>query len=477
MSVKTKSLAIALSTGLVIGGLTGVPGLTNTFADSSAKTKNVAQMQKAPKNVIVMVGDGMGLGQMEVARLLEYGKTGELHMEQLDNVALLKTYSADNFVTDSGAAGTAIATSVKTNNESIGVDANGNPVDSILDLFQANGKKTGLISTNTVYDATPAAFGSSVSNRWEGSAAIARQLYDSNIDVLLGGGASNFTPEKQEGVDYVEKFREDGYAFATTKEELNKVGTPDKLLGLFHPSYMNYKLDVEETNSQEPTLNEMTAKALDVLSKGKNGFFLMVEGARIDHAAHAADVTGVWKETIEFDNTVKDVVEWAKGRKDTLIVVLADHETMGFSAAETMDIEALKNIEVSPEYMAGQLVKDANGEFAAESVKSVFKEYANINLTDEDVAEFTQNLKDNEGKVYPQHKIGWEIGSVIAKAYKVGVMDREIRAEGSTGGHTGNMVPVFATGVGSERFEGVLDNTDISKLIAETAKLKTIPGE
>jgi alkaline phosphatase len=477
MSAKTKSLAVALSAGLVIGGMTGIPALTDTFAKSPAKTENVSQMQKAPKNVIVMVGDGMGLGQMEVARLLEYGKTGTLHMEKLENVALMKTYSANNFVTDSGAAGTAIATSVKTNNESIGVDADGNEVDSVLDLFQNNGKKTGLISTNTVYDATPAAFGSSAPNRWTGSNEIAKQLYESKIDVLLGGGAGNFTPEKQDGVDLVEKFREDGYAIAGDKEELANVGTPDKLLGLFHPSYMNYKLDVEETNSQEPTLNEMTAKALDVLSKGKDGFFLMVEGARIDHAAHAADVTGVWKETIEFDNTVRDVVEWAKGRKDTLVVVLADHETMGFAAAETMDIEGLKNIQVSPEYMAGLLEKDANGEFTGESVKSVFKTHANIEMTDADVAEFLQNIKDNQGTVYPQHKIGWEIGSIIADYYKAGVMSREIRAESSTGGHTGNMVPVFATGVGSEAFEGVLDNTEISKLIAKTAKLKTVPGE
>ncbi|MCM3587452.1 alkaline phosphatase [Mesobacillus maritimus] len=477
MSVKTKTLAVALSTGLVIGGLTGIPGLTHTFADSSVKKDTVSQMQKAPKNVIVMVGDGMGLGQLEIARLMEYGKEGKLQMEQLDNVALMRTYSADNYVTDSGAAGTAIATSVKTNNESIGVDANGNEVDSILDLFQASGKKVGLISTNTVVDATPAAFGSSAPNRWSGSDEIARQLYNSDIDVILGGGASYFSPEKQSGTDLVEKFREEGYAFASDKDELENVGTPDKLLGLFHPSYMNYKLDVEENKSNEPTLNEMTAKALDVLSKGKNGFFLMVEGARIDHAAHAADVPGVWKETIEFDNTVKDVVEWAKGRKDTLVVVLADHETMGMSAAETMEIEALKEIEVSPEYMAGRLKKDDNGEFTTDSVKSVFKEYANIDLSDEDVAQFLQNIKDNEGTVYPQHKVGWEIGSVIAKRYKVGVIDREVRAESSTGGHTGNMVPVFATGVGSERFEGVLDNTDVSKLIAEAAKLKTIPGE
>jgi alkaline phosphatase len=273
-----------------------------------------AETRNTPKNVILLIGDGMGLGAIEIARQLEYGKTGVLHLEKLEHVALMRTYSANNYVTDSAAGGSAIATGIKTNNESIGVDANGSEVDSVLDAFQNNGKKVGIISTNMVVDATPAAFGASVPNRWTGGANIARQLFDNRIDVILGGGASYFEADKQNGEDLIAKFKQAGYGITTTKEELSSINNPAKLLGLFHPTYMNFKLDKEVLHSQEPSLPEMTSKALDILSQGDKGFFLMAEGARIDHMEHAADITGIWKETIEFDQTVKEVVDWAKNQ-------------------------------------------------------------------------------------------------------------------------------------------------------------------
>ncbi|MEK4538866.1 alkaline phosphatase [Peribacillus sp. FSL K6-1552] len=436
-----------------------------------------AESQNTPKNVILLIGDGMGLGAIDIARQFEYGKTGILHLEKLEHVALMRTYSANNFVTDSAAGGSAIATGVKTNNESIGVDSNGSEVDSVLDAFQMSGKKVGIISTNMVVDATPAAFGASVSNRWTGGAHIARQLFDNRIDVILGGGASYFGADKQNGVDLVAKFKEAGYRVTANKQELDSVQKSEKLLGLFHPTYMNFKLDKEEFHSQEPSLPEMTTKAIEILSKGDNGFFLMTEGARIDHTEHAADITGIWKETIEFDQTVKEVVGWAKNRNDTLIVVLADHETMGTSASETMDINALKRINVSSEYMSKQLTFDKNNEINPESVDSVFKKYAHISLTNKEVHQFIDNVRKNRTLVYPQHQIDWEIGSTIANYYKAGVADRSVRAASSTGGHTANMIPVFATGPGSEAFDGVIDNIDISQIITKAARVPFTPGQ
>ncbi|UOR12540.1 alkaline phosphatase [Halobacillus amylolyticus] len=478
MTIKKKVLG-AVFAGFILSG--GTYGLFNDKVDSILSADSEKEKQEvvdevdkhAPKNVIVMVGDGMGVGQLEIARLMEHGKDGQLFMESLENVALMHTYSANNFATDSAAAGTAIATGEKTNNESIGVDAEGNEVDSILDLYQDAGKKVGVISTNTVTDATPAAFTGSAANRWSGQEEIARQMLTNEYDVLLGGGASYFGPGKQNGKDLVEAFEDKGYSTVSTEEGLENVENTEKLLGLFSPSYMSYKTDRDELNSKEPSLQEMTDKAIEVLSNDKDGFFLMVEGARIDHAAHAGDATGVWKETIEFDQTVRQVVTWAEQRKDTLVVVLADHETMGMSATEPMNIEALKDIEVSPEYMAGKLIKDGETQtFTTESVKQVFKEYADIELSDEEVQEFLSNVKNNDGDVYAAYRVGWEIGSVIASHYHVGVVDTDTRAASSTGGHTGNMVPVFATGAGSDDFEGVLDNTEIMEKIANSAKFK-----
>ncbi|GGF14994.1 alkaline phosphatase [Halobacillus andaensis] len=472
MSIK-KKVSATLAAGAIFSGsmfaLTSDHSPLSITADEKQES-NVEVDKKSPKNVIVMVGDGLGVGQMEIARLLESGKTGDLFMESLENVGMMRTYSDDNFVTDSGAAGSAIATGNKTYNGGIGVDAEGEEVDSILDLYQNEGKKVGVISTNTVTDATPAAFTASVPDR-DGQDEIARQMLDQQYDVLLGGGADYFSPDSQDGTDLVEEFQSTGYEFVDNESSLEESGTPDKLLGLFNDSYMSYKTDRDELNSEEPTLEAMTDKGLDVLSQDDDGFFLMVEGARIDHAAHAADATGVWQETMEFDRTVEQVVNWAEDRDDTMVVVLADHETMGMSATEPMDIEGLKDIEVSPEYMAQQMeINEETGTYTEDSVKQVFAEHADIDLSDADVDEFLTTIQDDDGEVYAEYRVGWEIGSIIADHYKVGAISSEIRAESGTGGHTGNMVPVFATGAGSEDFEGVMDNTDIIELIANSAK-------
>lgn len=455
--MKIKTIALATSLALL-----GSPVAFSAPDFEAAKAEPLK-----PKNVIVFIGDGMGVGQIEVARHMEYGKTGTLFIESLPNVALVRTYSANKQVTDSAAAGTAIATATKTNNSAIGVDTDGNEVDSILDDFQKAGRKVGVISTNTVTDATPAAFTASVADRYAGQPEAARQMLAHKYDVLLGGGWKYFGPKKQDGVDLLPKYEAAGYQVVKNKDQLKNVKDADKLLGLFNKSYMNYKLDRDDLGSQEPSLELMTEMAIDVLKKDQDGFFLMVEGARIDHAAHAADVTGVWQEMMEFDRTVQQTWEWAKDRNDTLIVVLADHETMGLSVTEPMDIPGLKKINVSPEYMAGKLVKAEDGmSFTPESIKAVFTEYAGFSVTDEQVAEFNKNvISKKKGKLHYPYKIGWEIGSIIATHYKAGAIDRAVRADSSTGGHSSNMVPLFAAGPGSTHFEGVLNNTDVPKLI------------
>lgn len=415
------------------------------------------------KNVIVLIGDGMGFGHMELARLVEYGAQGSLHMQMLDNTAFVTTNAYDNIVTDSAAAGTAIATGTKTNNGAVGVDADGLEVDSMADYFKSMNKSIGIISTNTVYDATPATFGASAESRSD-KAEIVRDMLAEGWDVILGGGTKYFGEAKQDGVDYIEKYKEAGYAYVSTLNELNTMDDTDKLLGLFSYDYMNYKADKEENESTEPNLVEMTRAALSVLEKDNDGFFLMSEGARIDHAAHAADGTGIWLETIEFDNTVKLCMDWAADRDDTLIIVTADHQTMAISPSESLNVDALKAIEVSPEYMAMKLEKNEDETlFTLESIKSVFLEYANIELTDEEALDI-QNTVSVELYAY---KAGWEIGSVIAKEYGVAAMDPELRAAGGTGGHTASWVPLFAHGAGSEIFKGVIDNTDIFDMIVE----------
>lgn len=434
--------------------------------DDLAKSGDVGSQSK-PKNVIMMIGDGMGIGQIEIARLLEKGKEGNLFIQSLPHVALVQSWAANNFVPDSASAGTALATGMKTDNKMVGMTPDGQPVDSILDKFKQNGKKVGVISGNPVTDATPASFVASVKTRYE-QPEIARQLLSNEVDVILGGGARYFGEKKQKGPDLIPKFKEKGYGYATTRDEMLSLTDSEKVLGLFHSSYMNYIQDREEVNSQEPSLFEMTKFAIDVLSKSKQGFFLMSEGARIDHAAHAADIPGVWKELVDFDQAVEYAVNWAEKDGNTLVIVVADHETLGFAATEPMDLDALRAIKVSPDYMVSKLKKTDDGKnYTLESIEAVFKEYANIDIKHEDAVRFNANSKTAKGDLAYSYLSGWEIGSIIAEYYGASASSRTIRARSKTGGHTANMIPIFAYGPGAESFEGVLDNTQIPKIIME----------
>ncbi|MFB6465856.1 alkaline phosphatase [Cytobacillus sp. Hz8] len=427
-----------------------------------AQTKEISK----PKNVIYMIGDGMGFGQMEIARLFEHGKSGKLFMETLPNVAYVHTDSANQFVTDSAAGGTALATGFKTNNEMIGMKPNKQEIDSILDKFKNDGKKTGIITTSSVTDATPAAFTASVSDRWANQRDIASQQLKNQVDVLLGGGANKFKKTAPDEKDLITEFQKNGYTFVTNKEEL-ATAKGEKLLGLFNQSHMNFKIDRDEKKSKEPSLTEMTEKGLEILAQNPNGFFLMVEGARIDHASHSADITSIWKETIEFDQAVQYAVEWAKKKQDTLVVVTADHETMGISEPEPINIKALKNISVSSSYMA-DLVKTKDKKIEdIRKMKEVLQRYAHLQLNNQAITDFINTCNHENEMVYQESHIAWEIGSLIAAHNHAGVSSNENRLLSSTGGHTGNPVPLFAFGDGSEEFEGVLNNVDVPRIIGK----------
>jgi len=431
--------------------------------------KAVQEQEMEPvkaKNVILLVGDGMGLGALELARIMEYGKDGNLYIQQMENIGLMTTWSSDEYVTDSAAAGTALACGVKTYNKGVGIDADGNPVESISEYLQALGKAIGLISTNTVDDATPATFGAHTDSR-SNKAEIVQDYFAAQWDVILGGGDKYFGEGKQDGVDMIEEFKNSGYTYVATQDELNAVSGVEKLLGLFSPSYMSYKTDREELDSTEPSLQEMTAIALDILSADPDGFFLMSEGARIDHSAHALDATTVWLEMIEFDETVKYCLDWAAEHGDTLVIVTADHNTMTISPSEGINIDGLKNVSVSSEYMALQMEKNADETaYTVDSIISVIQEYSGITPSQEEALGLQSRLLV---ELY-SYKLGYQIGSFLAEKLGVGGMVDSLREFGGTGGHTAAWVPVFAEGPGADAFCGTYDNTDLITLIKENVQ-------
>ncbi|RCW60323.1 alkaline phosphatase [Halanaerobium sp. ST460_2HS_T2] len=429
-----------------------------------------AAAQAEVKNIILMIGDGMGIGQMDMTRYMAGDKDYKLEMMKMPNVGLMMTSSTEG-VTDSAAAGTAMATGNKVYNGAVAMNKNGAELDSVLDFAEVRNKATGIISTNMVTDATPATFAASVKDRGMGG-EIAKQILDNDVDVVLGGGREDFMKEEA-GEDLIAKAKKMGYQYVTDKEQLKRVMPMNgKVLGLFNDSYMNYIKDRDDLDSKEPSLLEMTTKAIDVLSEDEDGFFLMAEGARIDHAAHAADVPGVVAETLDFDASIKYAVDWARENGNTMVVVVADHETLGFSVTEPINKEALMNIEVSPEYMAGKLVETESGNaYTIDSIQRVFKEYANLELTEKEAREFNSNIvNEDDGSLYYQYKVGWQIGSIIAEKNNVGVVAADVRAKSDTGGHTLNSVPIFAFGPETEDFNGVIQNTEFSKVLFEAMR-------
>lgn len=273
-----------------------------------------------PKNTILFIGDGMGLEQVKAAGMYLNGNTPILKFEFFPHSGQVKTQSANQKVTDSAAAGTAMATGVNVNNGviSIRLPGNGEKLTTMLEYFQDMGKKVGLVSTAFISHATPAAFGAHNKARGNYKQIINDYLNNSKPDVLLGG--SKYITEKAA--------KNAGYTVVTNRQQLLMHDTNSKapLSGQFGNNHLPY-----EANGvgKLPHLTDMTRTAIKILEKHEKGFFLMVEGGRIDHAGHSNSLKKNIFETIEFANAVQVAADWAAKRDDTLIVVTADHETGG----------------------------------------------------------------------------------------------------------------------------------------------------
>ncbi len=288
-------------------------------ACSSAATSPAGDAAPAPaagkRAVILFIGDGMGPLHMEAARRVG----GELAMTRLPHRARVVTASLSG-TTDSAAAATTLASGVATTNGAIGVDAGGAPVETLVERAKARGLATGLVTTATLSHATPGGFSAHRPSRSDEVDIAADQALVVQPDVLLGGGASFYRP-------HIDPMRAAGYQIALDARELAAADAPDgKLLGLFADGHMSYMLD---RTAGEPTLAEMSLAAAAVLDRDPDGFFLMVEGARIDMASHISDLPRAVGETRAFDDAIAAVTGWAAGRDDITILVTADHECGG----------------------------------------------------------------------------------------------------------------------------------------------------
>lgn len=289
-----------------------------------------AKKPKQPKinNIIYMIGDGMGLTHVSMLEL--ENKYAPTSFDRAENIALTRTYSANNRVTDSAASGTALATGYKTNNGWLGLTPDGTRVESIIAKAEQQNYATGLVATYAIQHATPASFYAHVKNRGDYT-NITKQFMESNIDLALGGGIQHFKQVYEAmGKDYLKEFSSRGYKVCNSWEEVSQQSV-GQVIGLLSGDNM------PAIEKRQPNfLADATAKALEILTNNvknekRKGFVLMVEGSQIDGRSHGRDVAGILGEMRDFDKAIKVAMDYADNHPGTLVVVVADHETGGLS--------------------------------------------------------------------------------------------------------------------------------------------------
>ncbi|KFU76631.1 alkaline phosphatase [Amycolatopsis lurida] len=302
---------------------------------------------RSARNIIYIQGDGLGLGQRDLLRLALKGKNGRLAMDGLAVTGLVRTSSADpeDIVTDSAAAATAFATGHKTRNGAVGVDSSGRPLETILERAKRAGKSTGLVTTAQVTGASPAAFAAHVPSRDSQSDIAKQYIENSRPDVLLGGGEDWWYPKGNPGLwpdkpgeesrspygNLVERAQRTGYTYVRDGDEL-RTTRANRILGLFaNEDMVDYGPDGVGKYAPRVPLQQMARKALDTLSKNPRGFFLFLEEEGTDGMSHENNAHGVIDAGRALDDTVAEVMRFARAHPDTLVIIGGDHETGGLA--------------------------------------------------------------------------------------------------------------------------------------------------
>lgn len=445
------------------------------------------------KYVFYFIGDGMGVNQVNGTEMygaeLQHGRIGTepLLFTQFPVVSIATTFSKTNSVTDSSAAGTALATGSKTYNHAISVDINKQPIETVAEKAKKAGKRVGIATSVSIDHATPGAFYAHQPDRsmyYE----IAKDLIKANFDFYAGSGflEPETTFEKQKATSLFSLFNESGYTLTRGYNDyLSKSKDAEKLILIQKEgkdtSSLPYAIDRKE---DDLTLSQITQSAIDFLSKkDKKGFFLMVEGGKIDWSCHSNDAATTFHEVMDMNNAIKIAYEFYKKHpKETLIVVTADHETGGIALGVgpyELNLKALQYQKRSVDELSKEI--------------SLFRKEKGKKATWEDMKEFLgkemgfwKELSltwDQERKLHDEFENSFIKNksaldeNLYAKNEAMAVRAKEVMSEiamisWASGGHSAGFVPVFAIGAGSELFKGKMDNIEIPKRIAKAARLQ-----
>ena len=312
-------------------------------ASCNKKSEVIPQSDINPQNIILLIGDGMGAAQVQAAMLVS---ANALNLEKCIVLGQSKTSCANNYITDSAAGATAMACGEKTNRGYVGVDTNGNPLQSILHFAEDAGLATGLIATLEITHATPASFIAHQPSR-KNFEDIALDFMDTDIDLFIGGGLRHFNA-RDDGLNLIDTLIKNDYAIAFSEEEIEEVSS-GKLVGLVSgpPSILDGRGDF---------LLNSSIKALDILSQNKNGFFLMIEGSQIDWGGHANNIEYVVTEVLDFDKAIGAAIDFADTNGNTLVIVTADHETGGLTIVNENILTDSLAVHFSTDYHTSTMV-------------------------------------------------------------------------------------------------------------------------
>jgi alkaline phosphatase len=454
------------------------------------------------KNVIMLVPDGCSQSIETIAR---WYKGSDLNVDSMVS-GTVATWMANSVITDSAPASTAFATGQKSTNGFIGVGPRTSdlltgytstaepyvPLATVLEAAKLSGKATGLVATSTISHATPAGFAAHNYNRND-EADITEQMVYNDVDVVLGGGAANLFPKnykynttfgttwtgsRADGENLYQALLDRGYSYVDSKTSMNQVSS-GKVWGLFAASSMQPEVDRATTAPSEPSLAEMTTKALQILSKDKDGFFLMVEGSQVDWADHANDPIYDVKDFLAFDDAVGVAVNFAEQDGKTLVLAFPDHNcgglTLGsyyqdsntikhaYTATTIQDVVGpLQKMDISSTALAAKL----SGTTDSAQMANIINQYWHFNLTASDVNAIKAIMAGNStGAGQPTKaatSLDYAISEYVCAKYTV--------FGWTTHGHTGDDVPLWAWAPKNTP-TGHYDNTDMAKITADALNL------
>lgn len=451
-------------------------GLLHTYNGITETLDIPTYSVKTPKNIIILVSDGMSSGTLSMTDIFMNRKYGvssnwmKLYHENKVSRALMDMASANSIVTDSAAASSSWGGGIRVKNGSLNIGENGEAHLPIWQKFKKAGKLAGCVTTVAITHATPAGFCVSSKSR-NAQNDIAEQYLKIGFDVLLGGGTKFFDPSmRKDQKDLYTQYKSKGYQVATNKSELEKLTDKTPILGLFAEDALPYAIDSNEDKSLEnsiPSLAEMSKKAIHAMRNHKKGFVLQIESGKVDWAAHANDLGALLYEQIQFDKAIKVAINFAEENNDTLVIITTDHGNANpgiiYGKSANNNFDSVQNYKQSNEWILNQFSENSKIKEIIETLK-----YANGNTISEEDAQkilkYYSGLEKDEDGLYNYKKVPFKLLSEIQqKTNSVGWISMD---------HSADYVELAMFGPGSERLKPFMRNTELHTFMLEAAEVE-----